>query len=158
MNYQTNILFKILKKLVIWYIIYIFLIFIHIINLNHQIDGISLNEVKIMLGLVGEQRFSTFFMCQLFLFLITFISFFDFEKNNSPEFTKARLSIKIHRRIKLFMMFIFVVLTRLLYFFFIKSLINNALISYKYLLISSIEFIIILFITYILYIIINRVI
>ena len=158
MNYQTNILFKILKKLVIWYIIYIFLIFIHIINLNHQIDGISLNEVKIMLGLIGEQRFSTFFMCQLFLFLITFISFFDFEKNNSPEFTKARLSIKIHRRIKLFMMFIFVVLTRLLYFFFIKSLINNALISYKYLLISSIEFIIILFITYILYIIINRVI
>ena len=158
MNYQTNILFKILKKLVIWYIIYIFLIFIHIINLNHQIDGISLTEVKIMLGLVGEQRFSTFFMCQLFLFLITFISFFDFEKNNSPEFTKARLSIKIHRRIKLFMMFIFVVLTRLLYFFFIKSLINNALISYKYLLISSIEFIIILFITYILYIIINRVI
>ena len=158
MNYQSNILFKILKNLVIWYIIYIFLIFIHIINLNHQIDGISLTEVKIMLGLVGEQRFSTFFMCQLFLFLITFISFFDFEKNNSPEFTKARLSIKIHRRIKLFMMFIFVVLTRLLYFFFIKSLINNALISYKYLLISSIEFIIILFITYILYIIINRVI
>lgn len=158
MNYQTNILFKILKKLVIWYIIYIFLIFIHIINLNHQIDGISLTEVKIMLGLVGEQRFSTFFMCQLFLLLITFISFFDFEKNNSPEFTKARLSIKIHRRIKLFMMFIFVVLTRLLYFFFIKFLINNALISYKYLLISSIEFIIILFITYILYIIINRVI
>ncbi len=123
--YQVNALVSSINKIKYWLIIHIVLLFTsYFIILGNPIR-INRNSMLDLLGIVDKKFYIPnilFLLFQIFITIYFIHLLFNFEKNNSPEFTYMRISKRLLIRKKILLSVISLSIFRLFYYFLVYAL------------------------------------
>lgn len=132
MNYESHAFVKsILKKMIIPFILFLIIIILEIFNyvktppsmVNHLTKFYSFTGI-----VTKKEHLNLIFIFQIFLTLLINHFYFDYEKENSLEFTKTRISqTKLYFQ-KLIIITIFIIIIRSIYYYIIYKIFSPQII------------------------------
>lgn len=154
MNYESYaFVTSFFKKMFIPYVIFIILTLMMVFSyLNSPVSFIDhLSSFYSSLGIFAKDNDNLFAIIQCFVTLLGAYFYFDYENDNSPEFIKTRIPEEKICWHKLFILLIFTVVFRSIYYYFMYVVYSpNLVIHFRYYWLSLLPHLIVI-ISYFLY-------